>query len=161
MRHPKLRKPSKRLLATLRANKRRDWTVKRLKQQGGLCYWCARPVTEPSCDHLVPLSKGGEDHYENVVASHPWCNAAKADRLPADFAEPGQFDAREAIRRMEGRGMRRDPDAISKLRREVAEIEARKVLSRKDVVAILCRQARDHVWLWLRRASGAPDRGRD
>ena len=95
----RLRKPSKRLLAQLAANKRRDWTAKRLKEQGGLCYWCARRVLEPTCDHLIPLSRGGEDHYENVAAAHPWCNEAKGDRLPDEFAEPGQFDSREAYRR--------------------------------------------------------------
>lgn len=95
----RLRKPSKRLLAELAANKRRNWTAKRLKDQGGLCYWCGkRIVVEPSCDHLIPLSKGGADHFENVVASHSWCNEAKGDRLPEEFAEPGQYDPRAAFR---------------------------------------------------------------
>lgn len=94
----KLRKPSKRLLAQLTANKRRNWTVKKLKDQGGLCYWCARRVAiEPTCDHLVPLSRGGADHFENVVAAHAWCNEAKGDLLPEEFSKPGEYDPRAAF----------------------------------------------------------------
>lgn len=96
----RLRKPSKRLLAQLTANKRRNWTVKKLKDQGGLCYWCAKRITiEPTCDHLIPLGRGGVDHFENVVAAHAWCNEAKGDKLPEEFAAPGQYDPREAFRK--------------------------------------------------------------
>lgn len=88
----KLRKPSKRLLAELTANKRRRWCESRLKKQGGKCYWCgARILKDATADHLIPLSRGGEDHYENVVAAHKWCNNHKADRTPEEFCEPGSY----------------------------------------------------------------------
>lgn len=94
----RLRKPSARLRAELIANKRRKWTAKKLKDQGGLCYWCGKRVLEPTCDHLVPLSRGGADHYENVVAAHEWCNTAKGDKLPEEFSLPGQYNPRDRFR---------------------------------------------------------------
>lgn len=87
----RLRKPSKRLLAELTANKRRKWATSRHKKQGGKCYWCGKTLKESTADHLIPLSRGGEDHYENIVAAHSWCNSQKADRLPDEFAKPGKY----------------------------------------------------------------------
>lgn len=93
----KLRKPSKRLQAQLTANKRRRWAESRLKEQGGKCYWCAkicpfnRPGMNLTAGHLIPLSRGGPDHYENIVALHERCNQAQGDLLPEEFSEPGQF----------------------------------------------------------------------
>lgn len=107
----KPRRPSRRTLAMLAANKRRDWTAARLKQQDGRCYWCgARITSTPTCDHLIPLSRGGRDHYENVVAAHERCNKAKGDKLPEEFAEPGKFDIRTLFRPLPADGAPRQDE---------------------------------------------------
>ena len=46
-------------------------------------------------DHIVPLSRGGDNTWENVVTSCSPCNNRKGDRLPRDVGlkllnEPGQ-----------------------------------------------------------------------
>lgn len=52
------------------------------KKQRGLCHWCKRqmnkrPPPDPlSCtlDHVVPYSKGGGGHFNNLVAACRQCN---------------------------------------------------------------------------------------
>lgn len=50
----------------------------------GICQYCEEPLTERTitCDHVMPQSKGGPHHWENVVAACRECNAAKDDNLP-------------------------------------------------------------------------------
>ena len=48
-------------------------------------------------DHIVPLSRGGDNTWENVVTSCSPCNNRKGDRLPREVGlkllnEPGQPD---------------------------------------------------------------------
>lgn len=42
------------------------------------CWYCGLPFVEGGSprtrEHLIPLSKGGEDRFENVVAAHQACN---------------------------------------------------------------------------------------
>lgn len=73
----------------LLANLRRRWLKSRVKQQNGLCAICGEPfhktvkALKATCDHVIPLSKGGADHYENIQAVHYRCNQEKADELPS------------------------------------------------------------------------------
>ena len=55
----------------------------------GHCIYCGRPVKleEMEVDHILPLSQGGENVYENKVCSCPACNAAKAGLLLDDFLD--------------------------------------------------------------------------
>lgn len=81
------RKPSAALRAKLRANLRRGWLRCRIKEQNKCCALCGEPFRETvpalqaTCDHIIPLSKGGPDHFENVQAAHHRCNQKKADKL--------------------------------------------------------------------------------
>lgn len=54
--------------------------------QGGLCYWCSKPVDENyHLDHLIPLSRGGLHTINNVVISCPKCNVTKNNKTPDEF----------------------------------------------------------------------------
>ena len=91
-----LTRVSPRLKMELLANKRRRWATSKAKAQNGLCYWCGKPFMERpgmglTADHFIPLSRGGEDHFENIVAAHERCNAARGNTMPDDFAKPGEF----------------------------------------------------------------------
>jgi hypothetical protein len=44
----------------------------------GNCHYCGREE-RLTLDHVVPLSKGGENRPENIVCSCRWCNASKCD----------------------------------------------------------------------------------
>lgn len=54
------------------------------------CQYCAKHVDELSSknpltiDHILPKSKGGPHHWENVVTACYRCNLKKRDRTPTD-----------------------------------------------------------------------------
>lgn len=81
------RKPSPALIAKLRASLRRGWLKKRIKEQNKNCALCGEPfratvpALQATCDHIIPTSKGGRDHFENVQAAHRRCNSKKADKF--------------------------------------------------------------------------------
>lgn len=73
--------------------KRRRGLIRRLfSEQNGLCFLCDRRMpkvgehqknrAKVTMEHVVPLSQGGEDSWENVVAAHSICNARKGGRSP-------------------------------------------------------------------------------
>jgi 5-methylcytosine-specific restriction endonuclease McrA len=85
---------------------RAQW-VKRMsklyKAHNGCCYYCNSRVlvfvnvegTRPkpnsaTIDHFIPLSRGGVDHYDNLVLSCYRCNSSKGNTMPDLF----MFNAR-------------------------------------------------------------------
>ena len=50
------------------------------------CQYCERlvPVTELTCDHVIPRSRGGRSSWDNVVAACGPCNRKKANKTPAE-----------------------------------------------------------------------------
>lgn len=75
----------------LQHQKRQRWRKSRIKQQGGKCYYCGLEFREDlkwfrsTLDHLIPLSQGGEDHYENTVAACYRCNQDKRSQTAEEF----------------------------------------------------------------------------
>jgi len=55
-----------------------------------LCLYCGREFSRPSLtrDHVLPLSKGGRDTWENVVSACFTCNSRKANRTPQQASMP-------------------------------------------------------------------------
>lgn len=55
------------------------------------CQYCGRPGNELrpreslTRDHVVPMSRGGRNVWQNVVTACSTCNTRKADRLPAEI----------------------------------------------------------------------------
>jgi 5-methylcytosine-specific restriction endonuclease McrA len=58
-----------------------------------VCAYCGvRPVTrELSCDHVIPVSKGGKAVWTNVLTACRACNMRKADRTPEQARMPLLF----------------------------------------------------------------------
>lgn len=65
-------------------------------KQRGVCFYCERKMVkltwnnahnerQATLDHIVPLSKGGEDAEDNIVCACIRCNRDKADMMPMDF----------------------------------------------------------------------------
>ncbi len=52
-------------------------------RDGCVCMYCAQqfPTAELSRDHILPVSRGGEDKWENVVAACRRCNQYKSNHL--------------------------------------------------------------------------------
>lgn len=51
------------------------------------CYWCGTDEGPKHFDHLVPLAKGGTDHWWNLVRSCATCNLRKHDKMPGEWLE--------------------------------------------------------------------------
>lgn len=73
-------------------HKRRKWaqlngrnylTAEQIREvkSTGMCYYCKGTFNKLSIDHVIPLSKGGENTLENIVAACLECNKRKNAKL--------------------------------------------------------------------------------
>ena len=55
-----------------------------------LCMYCGKEFNEKQLtrDHVVPISKGGRDRWQNVVAACRACNTRKGNRIPEQAKMP-------------------------------------------------------------------------
>ena len=55
-----------------------------------LCLYCGQQFSRPHLtrDHVMPISKGGQDTWENVVTACFHCNSRKANRTPQQAHMP-------------------------------------------------------------------------
>ena len=55
-----------------------------------LCLYCGQQFSRPHLtrDHVMPLSKGGRDSWENVVTACFHCNSRKSNRTPQQAGMP-------------------------------------------------------------------------
>ncbi len=55
-----------------------------------LCLYCGQHFNRPQLtrDHVMPISKGGRDTWENVVSACFHCNSRKANRTPQQAGMP-------------------------------------------------------------------------
>ena len=54
------------------------------------CLYCGREFSryQLTRDHVMPISRGGRDHWENVVSACIACNVRKGSRTPGEAAMP-------------------------------------------------------------------------
>lgn len=57
-----------------------------LRRDSHRCQYCGRADIGLTVDHVVPLSRGGEDTWENLVCACVRCNNRKGDRTPDEAA---------------------------------------------------------------------------
>ena len=73
----------------------KKWLRYHLKRQHGRCHYCSAPLVvghfrfRPTLDHVVALSRGGADHFENTVAACYECNRKKSNRDYDEFCANG------------------------------------------------------------------------
>ena len=61
-----------------------DWTrIEIAERDSWSCYLCGDAIQRDvlHIDHLIPISKGGEDAPRNLAAAHQWCNLRKNARV--------------------------------------------------------------------------------
>jgi 5-methylcytosine-specific restriction endonuclease McrA len=58
------------------------------RRDGNVCMYCATrfPTSELTRDHVTPISRGGRDHWNNVVAACRRCNNHKGGKTPEEAA---------------------------------------------------------------------------
>lgn len=59
-----------------------------LRRDGHRCQYCGRADLTLTIDHVVPVSRGGEDSWENMVCACVRCNNRKGDRTPEEANMP-------------------------------------------------------------------------
>ena len=59
-----------------------------LRRDGHRCQYCGRSDLSLTIDHVLPLSRGGEDAWENLVCACVQCNNRKGDRTPDESSMP-------------------------------------------------------------------------
>jgi 5-methylcytosine-specific restriction endonuclease McrA len=52
------------------------------------CQYCGRESSGLTVDHVVPRSRGGTSHWDNIVAACAPCNRKKGSKLPLEAAMP-------------------------------------------------------------------------
>ena len=60
------------------------------EKSGGLCAYCGTDIKYGGnwhIDHVIPISRGGKDEFENFAASCPTCNINKGDKTLSEFLE--------------------------------------------------------------------------
>ena len=72
-----------------RRRKRGGWSDLRLaafKRDNYRCVYCGADVTsKPQCDHVIPISRGGENLLDNLATSCRACNSRKHARTPSEW----------------------------------------------------------------------------
>lgn len=78
---------------------RKAYTEKLHRDQAGLCHYCQRRVrlNRATCDHMTPLSRGGQDVPPNMVMSCPDCNLEKDDMTAEEYLGMRTARCRKAI----------------------------------------------------------------
>ena len=59
-----------------------------LRRDGHRCQFCGRGDLPLTLDHVVPVSRGGDDSWENLVCACVHCNNKKGDRTPDEARMP-------------------------------------------------------------------------
>jgi hypothetical protein len=73
---------------------KRPWskTWKRIKmfvfrRDGYMCRYCGARVENPHCDHVYPVSRGGDNGYLNLVTACPSCNLSKGAKTIEEWSK--------------------------------------------------------------------------
>jgi 5-methylcytosine-specific restriction endonuclease McrA len=59
-----------------------------LRRDSHRCQYCGRGDLPLTVDHVIPISRGGEDTWENLVCACVSCNNRKSDRTPDEARMP-------------------------------------------------------------------------
>ena len=67
---------------------RRVWQLMRLimfERDGWVCVYCGLRTSPLTCDHVLPVSRGGSSTLDNLVTACLACNLAKATSTPEQW----------------------------------------------------------------------------
>lgn len=63
-----------------------------IETQKNRCYYCGKKMDkDATIDHVIPLSRGGSNSPENLVAACKSCNSTKGAKLPHEWPEGGKL----------------------------------------------------------------------
>jgi hypothetical protein len=62
-------------------NRWKELRLSVFRRDNYVCAYCGYKTDKPECDHIIPMSKGGDSSYENLITSCKKCNRAKSNKL--------------------------------------------------------------------------------
>lgn len=65
----------------------KGWKAAQLKSQGGKCAGCQVKMKLPTIDHIVPLSKGGDNDPANLQLLCMGCNSTKSNKPETEWRQ--------------------------------------------------------------------------
>lgn len=78
-------------IANQRHRKRNDehipWKIRLavFRRDGFVCRYCGSSLGDFECDHVIPVSRGGETSVENIVVACRPCNGSKGNKLLVEW----------------------------------------------------------------------------
>ena len=67
-----------------------EWKALRaevFKRDDFTCTYCGARGCRLECDHILPASRGGTDHLDNLTTACFTCNRAKRDKTPEEWLQ--------------------------------------------------------------------------
>lgn len=71
---------------TRRRSAMRPLLIQRIVEQSGKCFYCGLPGLRLGIEHRLPVSRGGTDDPENIVAACRGCNSAKGQKTTEEYS---------------------------------------------------------------------------
>lgn len=65
--------------------------IEKLFLRRNKCYWCGREPIRSTIDHIIPVSRGGANKFQNLALACELCNNRKGSLLPDELEIQG-FD---------------------------------------------------------------------
>jgi 5-methylcytosine-specific restriction endonuclease McrA len=67
----------------MNSKQKKQAKTKLIDRFGSVCFWCSKPLsaTQRTIDHLIPLSQGGSNNFENLRLACPCCNKERGNSL--------------------------------------------------------------------------------
>jgi 5-methylcytosine-specific restriction endonuclease McrA len=59
--------------------------MQHMEDQGGLCFYCLKPLDEWTIDHKLPISRFGSNSSNNICIACPNCNYRKGAKTVEEF----------------------------------------------------------------------------
>ncbi len=56
-----------------------------LRKQNGSCGYCGKKMSQPTVDHKIPVSRGGTDVIQNLIAACKACNCSKGNKTEEEY----------------------------------------------------------------------------
>lgn len=78
---------------------RQVWRLLRqavFERDGGVCVYCGKRTGTMTCDHVLPVSRGGSSAMDNLVTACLACNTSKATKTPEEWPPPFRHGKRGA-----------------------------------------------------------------
>jgi hypothetical protein len=62
-------------------NRWKELRLSIFRRDNYICGYCGKHTENPECDHIIPISRGGDSGYDNLITACKKCNRSKSNKL--------------------------------------------------------------------------------